>query len=151
MTRVQLRNNDEGHWDYLHIYIYVYIHIYTHTHIYVYIYIYIYIYIVHAMYFNRLFRVPVSWAASNPTAKYRGSREPRDQACILIVSPRNLTGNSTELLPWCLSNLRTIGKKSKARISQPRDPTKSRGGHSPAQQKKAQTYFVWRCLQRLIC
>ena len=69
------------------------------------------------MYYNRLFRAPVSCAARNPTAKSRRSREPRDQACMLIVSPQNLTGNSAELLPWCLSNLRA-----------PRDPTKSCGG-----------------------
>ena len=107
----------------------IYIYIITHIHIltYTYIYIYIYTYILHAMYSNRLFWAPVNCAARNPTAKSRGSREPRDQACMLIVSPRNLTGNSAELLPWCPSNLRDW-KKSKARISQPRDPTKSRGG-----------------------
>ena len=111
------------------IYTYIYIHKYTYTHIYIYIYMYIYIYtyILHAMYSNRLFWAPVNCAARNPTAKSWGSREPRDQTCMLIVSPRNLTGHSTELLPWCPSNLRAIGKKSKARISQPRDPTKSRG------------------------
>ena len=69
---------------------------------------------------------------------------------MLIVSPRNLTGNSAELLPWCLSNLRAIGKKSKARISQPRDPTKSRGGTNTRTAEKGLTYFVWRCLLRLI-
>ena len=111
------------------IYSYIYIHTYTYTHIYIHIHIYIhtYTYILHAMYSNRLFWAPVNCAARNPTAKSRGSREPRDQTCMLIVSPRNLTGNSAELLPWCPSNLRAIGKKSKARISQPRDPTKSRG------------------------
>ena len=80
------------------------------------------------MYSNRLFRAPVICAARDPTAKSRGSREPRDQACMLIVSPRNLTGNSAELLPRYLSNLRAIGRKSKVPISQSRDPTKSRGG-----------------------
>ena len=45
MTRVQLQNNDEGHWDYLHIYIYIHTHIYMYSHIHIYIYIYIYIYI----------------------------------------------------------------------------------------------------------
>ena len=80
------------------------------------------------MYSNRLFRAPVSCATRNPTAKSRGSREPRDQACMLIVSPRNLTGNSAELLPRLPVQSQSDGKKSKARISQPRDPTKSRGG-----------------------
>ena len=68
MMRVQLQNNDKGHWDYL----------------------YNYIYVLHAMYSNRLFRAPVSCAARNPTAESRGSREPRDPLCVLIVLPRNL-------------------------------------------------------------
>ena len=133
------------------IYIYIYICVYICTHIHIQLHIHIHIYILYAMYSNRLFRAPVICAARDPTAKSRGSREPRDQACMLIVSPRNLTGNSAELLPRYLSNLRAIGRKSKVPISQPRDPTKSRGGQPPAQQKKAQTYFVWRCLLRLIC
>ena len=121
-SHTSTQNNDESpitKWwrGSLRFYIYIYIYIHTHTHIHTY-----------AMYSNRLFRAPASCAARNPTAKSRGSREQRDQACMLIVSPRNLTGNSAELLPWCLSNLRAIGKKSKARISQPRDPKKSRGG-----------------------
>ena len=32
MTRIQLQNNDKGHWDYLHIYIYTYIYIHTYTY-----------------------------------------------------------------------------------------------------------------------
>ena len=103
------------------------------------------------MYSNRLFWAPVNCAARNPTAKSRGSRELRDQACMLIVSPRKLTGNSAELLPWCPSNLRAIGKNLKLESRSPRTPQNPAGGQPPAQQKKAQTYFVWRCLLRLIC
>ena len=107
---------------------YIHIHIHTYTYIiYIHIYTYKHIYISHAMYSNRLFRAPVSCAARNPTAKSRGSPEPRDQAyqaCMLIVSPRSLTGNSTELLllPWCLSNLRAIGKNLKLEFRSPRTP-----------------------------
>ena len=107
--------------------------IWSHTSIHT----YKYTYILHAMYSNILMRTPVSCAARNPTAKSRGSREPRDQACMLIVFPRNRTDNSAEMLPRCLFNLRAIGKKCNARLSQPRDSTTSLGGQPPDQQKKA--------------
>ena len=131
---------------YIHTHIYIYSHIYTYTHTYIYIYIYIYTYVLHAMYSNRLFWAPVNCAARNPTAKSRGSLEPRDQTCMLIVSPRNLTGNSAELLPWCPSNLRAIGKNLQLESRSPGTPQNPAGG-----QPFAQTNFVWRCLLRLIC
>ena len=46
---------------------------------------------------------------------------------MLIVSPRNLTGNSAELLPWCPSNLRAMGKILSSTLAA-RNPTKSREG-----------------------
>ena len=136
MTRVQLQNYDEGHWDYLHIYIYIYIHTHIYIYSHIHTYIYIYIYILNAIYSNRLFWAPVYCAARNPTAKSRGPREPRDQACMLIVSPRNLTGNSAELLPWCPSNLRATGKNLKLEFRSPGTPQNPAGGQPPAQQKK---------------
>ena len=160
-----MQNNDEDPitkpWRgslrlFAYIHIYIYIHTYTYTHIYIHIHIHIhtYTYILHAMYSNRLFWAPVNCAASNPTAKSRGSREPRDQTCMLIVSPRNPTGNSAELLQlllWCPSNLRAIGKNLKLESRSPGTPQNPAGGQLSAQQKKAHTNFVWRCLLRLIC
>ena len=59
-----------------------------------------------------------------------------DQMRILIVSPRNLTGISTELLQLCLSNFRAIGKKLKPEFRSPGTPQNSTGGQTPAQQKE---------------
>ena len=108
-----------------HIYIHTYTHIHILTYIYIYTYIYTYTYVLHAMYSNRLFWAPVNCAARNPTAKSRGSREPRDQTCILIVSKSDRQlGRAAAVMPV---QSQSDWKKSKTRISQPRDPTKSRG------------------------
>ena len=126
----------------IYTYIYIYIHTYSHVHTYIYIYIYIYIYtytytyILHAMYSNSLFWAPVNCSARNPTAKSRGSREPRDQTCMLIVSPRNLTGNSAELLPWCPSNLRAIGNNLKLESRSPGTPQNPAGGDNRPPSRK---------------
>ena len=122
---------------YTHIHILTYIYIHTHT----YRYIYTYTYILHAMYSNRLFWAPVNCAARNPTAKSRGSREPRDQTCMLIVSPRNLTGNSAELLSWCPSNLRAIGKNLKLESRSPGTPQNPAVGQPvrPAEKRPRRT------------
>ena len=110
-SHTSMQNNNEGPITKLwrgSLWLCAYIHIYTYTNIH--ILTYIHIYILHAMYSNRLFWAPANCTARNPTAKSRGSREPRDQACMLIVSPRNLTDNPAELLLWCPSNLRATGK-----------------------------------------
>ena len=102
MTRVQLQNNDEGHWDYFYIFL-------------------------HAMYSSRLFRAPISCATGNPTAQFRGvTRAASSGAYVDRVAPQfeRQLGTAAVAMPV---QSQSDWNKSKTRIPRPRYPTKSCG------------------------
>ena len=135
MTRVQLQNNDEGHWDYLHIYRYIYIYIYTHiyiyshihTYIHTYIYIYIYIYYMQCIPIDYILG-PCQLRGKKPHRQIPGvPRAARSGVYVDRIAPKSdrQLGRAAAVMPV---QSQSDWKRSKARISQPRDPTKSRGG-----------------------
>ena len=131
MTRVQLQNNDEGHWDYyVHIYRYTYTHIYIYSHIHTYIYIYIHIYI----YIYYMQCIPIDYFRPLSTARQETlppnlgfPRAARSGVYVDRIAPKSdgQLGRAAAVVPV---QSQSDWNKYKAGISQPRDPTKSRGG-----------------------
>ena len=128
MTRVQLQNNDEGHWDYLHIYLYIYLHIYIYIYTQIQLRIYIYIYI-HTYYMQCIpidYLGPLSAARQETPPPNPGGPESREIRRVCWSCRAEIwLGRTAAVMPV---QSQSDWKKSKARISQPRDPTKSRGG-----------------------
>ena len=107
MTRVQLQNNDEGHWDYFYIFL-------------------------HAMYSSRLFRAPISCATGNPTAQFRGvTRAASSGACVDRVAPqfdRQLGTTAVAMLVQSQSDWKNL----KPEFRGPDTPQNPAGGQPPA-------------------
>ena len=126
-----MQNNNEGPITKLwrgSLWLCAYIHIYTYTHIYILTYIYIYIYI----YYMQC--IPIDYYGPLPTARQEtpppnpGGPESREirRVCWSYRPEIWQTTRQSCCCDACPISERL--EKFKARISQPRNPTKSRGG-----------------------
>ena len=126
MRRVQLQNITKW-WRgslslFAYIHIYIYIHTYTYTHIYICIYIY-YMQCIPIDYFG-----PLSTVRQETTRQISGiPRAMRTSVYVDRIAPKSdrLLGRAAAVMPV---QSQSDWKKSKAQISQPQDPTKSRWG-----------------------
>ena len=107
------------------IYTYIYIHtnIYMHIHTYIYIHIHIYIYYMQCIPIDYLGPLSAAWQEAPPPNPWGPKGREIRRVCWLC-RPKNWQATRQSCCPISESDW----KKSKARISQPQDPTKSRGG-----------------------